>query len=90
MMAKDNSIYTTADEACFIDGLGRHSEEGKRIGPLAALMAYISAAEKRTNWRSIDGQAAIDYAKSCARELRRGTTQTVGVGKSFFREAKAK
>ena len=43
-----NNIYTTADEACFIDGLGRHSETGRRIGALRALAAYVEAATKRS------------------------------------------
>ena len=89
-MARDNTIYTTADEACFIDGLGRHSEQGRATGPMAALSSYIAAAEKRANWGNIDGAAAIDYAKSRARELRRSAPEVIGSGRSFFREAKEK
>ena len=80
-----NNIYTTADEACFIDRLGRHSETGRRIGALRALAAYVETAKKRSNWGAIDGAAAIHYATTKIRELRRNPVEAHG--KTFSRSA---
>ena len=77
--------YTTADEASFIDNLGRQSVDGKVLGPLKVVEEYIKAANKRTNWGDIDGHAAIDYAKGRLRELRRNTVEARGAGRSFIR-----
>ena len=79
--------YTTADEASFIDSLGTQSEVGKFIGPLRSVNAYIEAAKKRSNWGSIDGKVAIDYAIARARELRRNVAEARGLSKTFTRSA---
>ena len=86
MSSHHRSSYTTSDEASFIDKLGRHSADGEKLGPLKTVEAYIAAAEKRINWGDIDASAAIDYAKSRARELRRNVVEARGAGRSFIRD----
>lgn len=77
--------YTTADEACFIDGLGGCSDSGRKIGVIRAIEAYIKASKKRSNWGAIDGDAAIHYATTRIRELRRNPVEAHG--KIFSRSA---
>ena len=85
MSSYQRTRYTTADEASFIDNLGRQSADGQMLGPLKTVEAYIAASEKRTNWGDIDANAAIDYAKSRVRELRRNVAEARGAGRSFIR-----
>ena len=85
MSSHHRSSYTTADEASFIDELGRHSSDGEKLGPLKTVEAYIAAAEKRSNWGAIDGAAAIHYATTKIRELRRNPVEAHG--KTFSRSA---
>lgn len=85
MSRRQSQIFTTADEAQFIDNLGRQSEEGRISGPLKAVEGYLKGAQKRTDWGLINRQAAIDYATSRLRELRRNPAEAIGRGKTFKR-----
>lgn len=62
--AEASTHWGTESEIAFIDGLGTHTTESRRITmPRVALLeGYIKSCDKRVRWGKIDSQKVLIHA----------------------------
>lgn len=56
-------LHSTDDEILFIQSIGKHCHNAKRIPRLSILKKYIASCYARIEWNGINGEEVIKFAE---------------------------